>query len=277
MRKIAERFPVVVILVVVVVYFAVFAVPVLETSTAFGNDASQTPSSQPRQGLIGEVLLALSALVVIFVLGWQRTGRVTSRPVWTGFWYAALPIFLTLCMLGVGIAFGLQSELSFGVLLESGIIQSTLVFVIFVGIFEEVLFRGIVLHGLERRMNIVWALLISSFLFGSMHYVNWIGGQSLSATHAQVLHAGLSGILYGAITLRCRSVWPAVLMHALWDFTVFMNAVLIGDQLKRASDVVGTDSIGAFLFANFEPIIGVVVFLAYLRWRSRNPELAKIT
>ena len=276
MQKIAERFPLLIVAVVVLAYFLVFAVPVIESSTAFGKDPAQTPQSQPGQGLLREVLLALSVVLVIFVLGWQQTGRVVSKPASTGLWYAVLPVFLTLCILGVGIAFGLQNELDFGALLQSGMVQSLLLFVLFVGIFEEVLLRGIVLHGLERRMNVFWALLISSFLFGSMHYVNWIGGQDLSATHAQVIHAGLAGILYGAITLRCRSVWPAIFMHALWDFTVFMNAVLVGDVLKKADDGASSNSIASFLFSNFEPIIGVFVFLAYLRWRSRSPDAAKI-
>lgn len=276
MRSFGERFPIFVVAGAVLVYFLVFAVPVLEAPTAFGRDAAQTPQSAPNQGLLHEVLLAVSVVALIFFLGWQRTGRVTSKPAWRGIWYAVLPVLLTLGMLSIGVAAGVANDLDFGVLLGSGIVQSTLVFVIFVGIFEEVLFRGIVLHGLERRMNVIFALLLSSFLFGAMHYVNWIGGQSLSATHAQVLHAGLSGILYGAITLRCRSLWPAVFIHALWDFTVFMNATLIGDMATAAESETQSNSMAVFLFQNFEPIIGVFVFLAYLRWRSKNPEMATI-
>ncbi|MEM8540447.1 MAG: type II CAAX endopeptidase family protein [Pseudomonadota bacterium] len=276
MRRFGERFPLFVVAGAVLVYFLVFAVPVLETPTAFGRDAAQTPQSAPKQGLLHEVLLAVSVVALIFLLGWQRVGRVTSTPAWKGIWYAVLPILLTLSMLTIGIVIGSMNNLDFGALLGTGIVQSTLVFVIFVGVFEEVLFRGIVLHGLERRMDIVFALLLSSFLFGAMHYVNWIGGQSLSATHAQVFHAGLSGILYGAITLRCRSLWPAVFMHALWDFTVFMNAALIGNTATTAEAEPQSNSFGTFLFQNFEPIIGVFVFLAYLRWRSKNPAAATI-
>jgi membrane protease YdiL (CAAX protease family) len=255
-------------------YFLILAWPALSSSAAFGGDPSRTPQSAPTNQLPLEIGLALSVLAIVFILGWGREARVTSRPAWGGLWYFLPPALITFGILGVGILSATQDDyLGFVAMMASNLMASILVLVIFVGIFEEVLFRGIVLHGLEVRTGPIAALLLSSFLFGSMHYVNWIGGQDLISTHKQVLHAGLSGLLYGAITLRCRSIWPAAALHAFWDFTVIINGALLGGVPGQLDQEASPDGLGgmafAFAFQNFEPILGVITLLGWYRWSRR--------
>ncbi|WP_380054095.1 lysostaphin resistance A-like protein [Falsihalocynthiibacter sp. SS001] len=254
-------------------YFAILAAPVIRSSQAFGGNTSRPPQQAPIDQLVNEILLAGSAVAIVFLLGWGRQARLTSRPAWSGLWYVLFPVVITLSLFGGAVFVASQGEVDFSILVASGLPQSILLLVLFVGIFEEVLFRGILLHGFELRIGPAAALFASSFVFGTSHYVNWITGQSLAATHPQVIHAGLAGILYGAIALRTRSVWPSVLLHALWDFVVTMNHALIGDTFGVAADSTKGDAFAqsfGFLLRHFEPILGLIVLVGWFRWQKRQ-------
>lgn len=269
-----RRAPLLVAFGVILLYFLILAAPSLLSSASFGGDPSKTPQSLPKNQLPLEIGISASVLLIVFLLGWGRDARVTSQPSWSGFWYVLPPAVITLLILGIGAMTASQQGVDAVFLLTSNLVMKTLLLVIFVGVFEETLFRGIVLHGLEIRFGPVIALLGSSVLFGAMHYVNWVGGQDLLSTHRQVIHAGLSGILYGAIALRCRSIWPGVFLHSLWDFTVFANGALgaanpvQGDQVTTSEGFIAT--IFVFLLRYFEPILGLIALFGWFRWSRRS-------
>jgi len=84
------------------------------------------------------------------------------------------------------------------------------------------MFRGILFQGLLSSFNIWPAILLTSLLFGSVHLSNvFITGDFVDAM-IQVLQATLGGIWFLALRLRTRSVYPAMLMHGLWDFAIFL-------------------------------------------------------
>jgi membrane protease YdiL (CAAX protease family) len=82
------------------------------------------------------------------------------------------------------------------------------------GLFEETLFRGILLRQLERLVGTWWALAATSVLFGAVHMMNpdatWIGAVSIMIE---------AGILLGAAYLYTRRLWLAAGLHAAWNFT----------------------------------------------------------
>lgn len=82
------------------------------------------------------------------------------------------------------------------------------------GIFEETLFRGIMLRQLERLIGTWWALAATSVLFGAVHMMNpdatWVGAISIMIE---------AGVLLGAAYLYTRRLWLAAGMHAAWNFT----------------------------------------------------------
>lgn len=84
---------------------------------------------------------------------------------------------------------------------------------LFTPIYEELIFRGWILGALARRRSAVTAIAVSSFLFGLVHIRNiyWLDTPRLLSMMG---YAGLvAGPFYGYVTLRTRSVWPAVVMH----------------------------------------------------------------
>jgi CAAX protease family protein len=79
----------------------------------------------------------------------------------------------------------------------------------FVGLHEEVLFRGFILGRLKAllRSN-VGAVLISGLIFGLLHFYQGPIG---------VVQTTSVGIVLAMVVIRCGSVWPAILAHASFD------------------------------------------------------------
>ena len=96
----------------------------------------------------------------------------------------------------------------------AGQIWTMLAIAVFSGVFEEVLFRGILLRHLEQMTGTWIALLITSALFGAGHIFN--PDATWFAAFAIAVEAGL---LLGAAYLFTRRLWLAIGIHAAWNFT----------------------------------------------------------
>jgi membrane protease YdiL (CAAX protease family) len=74
------------------------------------------------------------------------------------------------------------------------------------GIGEELFFRGAVLAGLRRDLSNAKVIAWQALLFGAVH-----------ASLYRFLPTALLGALLAALTLRARSLFPAVLLHASYN------------------------------------------------------------
>ena len=82
-------------------------------------------------------------------------------------------------------------------------------------IYEELIFRGWILGRLARAHSRTQAIWVSGLLFGVLHLRNiyWLEPWPLART---MLYTGLAlGPALAWVTLKCRSVWPAVCLHYL--------------------------------------------------------------
>lgn len=84
-----------------------------------------------------------------------------------------------------------------------GYILLTVIVALGPGIGEELMFRGLVLRSFVGGMPAWAAVLLSSALFGLLHW-NMLQG----------VGAGLIGVYLGLVTLVTGSLWPAVIAHA---------------------------------------------------------------
>ncbi len=89
-----------------------------------------------------------------------------------------------------------------------------------VGLSEEVIFRGILLHYFGRNKNIITGLFISTVLFGSLHLANVFGGAEMAGVWTQFGMSAFSGFFFALLVLKIKSIWPIIIYHWLWDFTV---------------------------------------------------------
>ena len=110
---------------------------------------------------------------------------------------------------------------------------STLIFALLsvglAGMTEELAFRGILLDRLLARG--IWpAVTISSILFGLMHLANLFVGSPWYTVLLQVVFAAMAGTGYAAMRLRTSSLWPPIVLNALFDLTFRVAAVESGSM-----------------------------------------------
>lgn len=110
------------------------------------------------------------------------------------------------------------------------IIFFTLVMVL-IGIFEEVLCRGVILNNMlskwrYTKTGIIKAVILSSLVFGVGHLVNlFIYPNLIIRTLVQVMRASLHGFLFASIYLRCKNIWSVVILHGLYDWLVMAKDI----------------------------------------------------
>jgi membrane protease YdiL (CAAX protease family) len=89
------------------------------------------------------------------------------------------------------------------------------------GFVEEGIFRGVLFYGFSTTFTPFFTVVGSALLFGAFHFVNIFTGAALMDTLYQVIHAASMGFLYASLRLRIKAVWPLMILHALWDFSLF--------------------------------------------------------
>ncbi len=84
---------------------------------------------------------------------------------------------------------------------------------LFVGVFEELLFRAVIFRITERALGSWPALLISAALFALAHLAEGLSALGLANT-------ALAGLMLGAAWMATRRLWLCVAIHAAWNYTL---------------------------------------------------------
>jgi membrane protease YdiL (CAAX protease family) len=101
---------------------------------------------------------------------------------------------------------------------------SILVYLLFVPIVEEIVFRGIVLEGLINATNGAVAVVVSAVVFAGMHAVGGV---------AQMAVAFMSGLILGWLYLRTRSIVPTSAAHSIYDTVALYPVILFMLRAKH--------------------------------------------
>jgi membrane protease YdiL (CAAX protease family) len=116
-------------------------------------------------------------------------------------------------------------------------------------LFEEILFRGIVLPSLLRSLGTGGAIAVSALLFGFIH----LDFVTPGATFYRVPFAFVVGLGLGLLRVRSGSLLPPVLAHALLNTITFLVAPLTEEPaggLPEAEPLLGTALLVAGLAAS---------------------------
>ncbi|KXT76180.1 CPBP family intramembrane glutamic endopeptidase [Streptococcus sp. DD12] len=178
------------------------------------------------QELVGHYLLFIQlasfAGIMALVFAWVRL--VEKRPLVTLGFYGKK--WLSSLALGCAIGF-LQFALVVGLLVLTGQISlslnylsgDALAFILAIAPFwllqgttEELVVRGWLLPTLATKVSLVWAIFISSALFGAMHLLN-AGVTVLSVTNIL-----LDGIFCALLLLYGGNLWLVGGLHGAWNF-----------------------------------------------------------
>lgn len=109
----------------------------------------------------------------------------------------------------------------------------------FVGIAEEVYFRGIVPNCLKKAFSMKETVVLSTFIFGIGHIATAFAGGSTLEIILTVLNAFIFGWLAMEITILSKNIVPAILIHFFFDFETKIVAIS-GKELLIAEGVRGT-------------------------------------
>jgi sodium transport system permease protein len=82
--------------------------------------------------------------------------------------------------------------------------QLLLILAVLPGVIEELTFRGVLLHGLHRRLHPAALVLVVGLIFGLFHVALF-----------RILPTAFLGILFALVTLLSGSLYPVVLWHVL--------------------------------------------------------------
>ena len=113
-------------------------------------------------------------------------------------------------------------------------------------------------------------MFLTSVAFGAIHSLNVFVTGDLKAALIQSSAAFLSGLVFIALRLRTGSLWPPIIVHALWDFATFTlgaagHAASQGSIAAEAARFPTAGGLSVYL-----PILLVLPNAIYGLWLMRN-------
>lgn len=134
-------------------------------------------------------------------------------------------------------------------LIDSSSIWAFLSLVVAAPLFEELVFRGIILDGFLQQYSVRKSILWSAFFFGLYHLNPW-----------QFITAMGLGIFIGWIYHRTRSLLPCIAIHAFANGTSFFLSSGMSEEQRDMTLVETVGGIGTLLLILAGA--GVVLYLA---------------
>jgi len=138
--------------------------------------------------------------------------------------------------------------------------QSFSILDINMGVFEEIMFRGIILTIFLNYFSEKKALIYTSVLFGLVHYANLLNGVNYEMfiyTTVQVIWAIGMGFLWGYLVLKTNSIFPGIILH-------YLSNAFDSLWLYIPTSSIEIRLIYMLLFAKFIPIIISIIIIRYL-------------
>jgi len=98
------------------------------------------------------------------------------------------------------------------------------------GICEELLFRGAVLQSLKRDLSTFKVVAYQALLFGLVHTSVYRFG-----------HTAILGGLLAFVTLRTRTLWPAIVLHMAFNGTSLLNGWIEEERIDLSLPAIPVD------------------------------------
>ncbi|PCF86292.1 hypothetical protein B4W76_08590 [Staphylococcus intermedius] len=88
-----------------------------------------------------------------------------------------------------------------------------------IGLFEEIICRGVIFNSFLKNNSPVKAAFISSCIFGVIHLLNLTHTNDYIGTFSQVIYATFLGILFSAIYYKTKNLWSVIFLHSILDIS----------------------------------------------------------
>ncbi|KRN89375.1 CPBP family intramembrane glutamic endopeptidase [Ligilactobacillus ceti] len=96
---------------------------------------------------------------------------------------------------------------------------------LFVGISEELMFRGIVLGSFLKSGHVYQGIFFSALCFALLHAVNVLGGSPYSEVVTQVMMTFINGLAFAGLKIKLNNLTPLMIFHWLYDFLLIAGLV----------------------------------------------------
>ena len=230
-----------------VVVFAVWAITDLEY-----DEVGDTVENVKKGIVLSIGVGALYLVVVTTALGWWKPAiheprRVGSRWMWL------IPALLLLGAIA-NLASTKWGEIDGVATYALWLAIGTLL----VGFSEELLTRGIAIVGGRGSMHEKWVWVFSGVIFGLLHAPNALFGQSVRDTLQQIVFAFGVGLMYYVTRRVSGTLIVTMGLHAIWDFSVFIQA-------HSVQDLEDQPIAGGGLVLNITIVLGIVALVKILK------------
>lgn len=218
-------------------------------------------------GIVLRCILSIATIIFIFIYGYQRAFITFD---FKGL-LLVLPAFLVVInnfpIIGV-----VQGNVEF---VKSGAqVVLYIVYCLFVGLFEELAFMGLVfplyVKITEKYKNsLFFAVLFTALTFSLSHIVNLFGGASIGATAMQLGYTFLIGGMCALSLAFTKNIFIPVILHALFD----VGGLLIGGKVGIATGNQW-DTITVIITA----VLGVLVcaYMVYICLKTSNEKVKSL-
>ncbi|MGI6512411.1 MAG: CPBP family intramembrane glutamic endopeptidase [Catenisphaera adipataccumulans] len=218
-----------------------------------------------------EGLMALISCGVILLLGGRQEMKFSvsgrRQAMHAARYYLGITFFICICSL---------MPTGHGTLRSDWLVRIPvlMLFVLFVGIFEESVFRSLLLNGFLAKHGKTWkglllSLILSSVCFGIIHVLSsFLSGAVTSADQAilgllKVVAMTEVGFFIGAVYIRTQNIWNAILIHMLNDFMALLSFTIYHTNVEYS--YIGTSDHQYNMMSIIVYLIMVAMYIPLLR------------
>ena len=182
---------------------------------------------EPLGDIASEIIGAIIKLLVwtlpaILLIRYYRTDMwISLKEMFTNNpkWFKGMPIILLVTLVPILQALiftgGLSIRPNFEPLRLIGV-------VLFVGITEEIVFRGFLLNSFLKRMKAWQAVAFDAILFYLIHLPIWIHqGQDITFYLSAILSVIMVSVLFAYAFIRTKNIFVPIILHMIWNLLVF--------------------------------------------------------
>lgn len=183
---------------------------------------------------------------------------------------ALLYYFLTLWQLDASL--DINSEFGFSDLLQGSFWTLRSV------IFEELIWRGVLLYLLIRYIGVRNGIIVSAITFGIFHWFSYEILGNYGQMLAVFLLTGIAGIMFGYAYALTGSLYLPLSLHFGWNFVsiIIFSQGSLGDQFLKVSTSNQVEGILSLLFFLVQMVIlpGMVLLYLYFLKKKQGRYLA---
>ncbi len=213
-----------------------------------------------------------AALVLILLLLFKNSYVFSQEKMgfWESFKYGWPELVLSAVFLIVSGKDLLSGTVSVPVLLNLAL------YCFLIGVVEEFLCRGWLFNEfLERfsdtKKGVILSVVLSSLIFGFIHFFNMAGGQGVAETIVQVLNATVGGIFLTLVYYKTKNIWTVITLHAIWDYTLMVSE----SQSLVDCYSTGNATSSIVIYSIIQSIVLIIAYLLIDYWLYKQTDIAE--